>query len=976
MASIAVFHLSGVKVKTGGEHGYEHTCIIAVRNGIVYVGVDDSSKSSGESNITRDEDHLVQFGMIHIKDSSDVWLYAKVDGTLYASARTAGVSAYNYPSANFYSFGCKENTHLYLKSTGNPFAYKNVIDTNDSPEIYMSNGNKGFYFKLANTNSVPWDGGWGYRSVPNSQYEVLVNGQPVSSVKSCILNHYQPLEYYVALSDTSIVPKANDTIVVSGYFKTVVDNQKRAYVFKVHEMVCVFNGTNFVQQPSLYEILSGKLNEMIDMDLYNEEGIRQINAILTQFENEVASAAISYQCYQAYNKAAAAIEEVEFDEAMAEIKLNEAKESAIQTISNYVDINNYYEEQALIVSSYIEEAISKINNATNKKDIEKILDEYKAKIDAIKTIAQFGEEAILNQEEGFEQYLDIYDVASLTDVNMKETEYFNAYHVGSDGQPDNGNLYNEGAESALNTFAHRESNQNGNVIFQFTYRNSTNAGGKYGATLFIRLRGIQYFGYRFCLGMDNGGVEIDRMEGDGALCKNLGTKNFVFSANTTYEVQLVAIDVKNTNDVWLALIVDDEIQLSFITERIGFCTNARISISDSHTAEGTNNQCILGNLHEGTTCSNNFADVGRAKMNMEENSSPSGIYLVMADGDIPFDSGWQIESYPTSSTAITVNGVGVCDTSKVALKKYGATLYYVCLVDMGVSISDGDELVINGCFTTYTSDGGKVGYIIKESVYVFHSGSGWEYVATLDSVKEDAIFELIGYVDLSNYTEENEDKITEIVNKAIEDINACQTIEEVNELLSSVKAEIDAIQTIIDAYRLHAVEAIDAYKLEDYDLYREEQVQEIIAIKAAAKLQIMNVDTESEIDAIVAQLKLDVDAVPTDAELYEEELASAKDDAKKELRSFYSKIDLDSYSEDIINQINSIITEAMENIDNSISIDSLEDIVNNAKNAINELIAPKNDKKGCGGSIIVTSGIVTLISMFGIGMGLLKRKED
>ncbi|MBQ1210296.1 MAG: metallophosphoesterase [Clostridia bacterium] len=74
-------------------------------------------------------------------------------------------------------------------------------------------------------------------------------------------------------------------------------------------------------------------------------------------------------------------------------------------------------------------------------------------------------------------------------------------------------------------------------------------------------------------------------------------------------------------------------------------------------------------------------------------NNQSGIYLTATD-NMPVDSSWGTFIYPANeiSSGVFINGT----RAAVAVKKYGNTAYYLCLVDYGYAPKDGDMVLVSG----------------------------------------------------------------------------------------------------------------------------------------------------------------------------------------------------------------------------------------------------------------------------------------
>ena len=74
-------------------------------------------------------------------------------------------------------------------------------------------------------------------------------------------------------------------------------------------------------------------------------------------------------------------------------------------------------------------------------------------------------------------------------------------------------------------------------------------------------------------------------------------------------------------------------------------------------------------------------------------NNQSGIYLTATD-NMPVDSSWGTFIYPANeiSSGVFINGT----RAAIAVKKYGNTAYYLCLLDYGYVPKDGDMVLVSG----------------------------------------------------------------------------------------------------------------------------------------------------------------------------------------------------------------------------------------------------------------------------------------
>lgn len=132
----------------------------------------------------------------------------------------------------------------------------------------------------------------------------------------------------------------------------------------------------------------------------------------------------------------------------------------------------------------------------------------------------------------------------------------------------------------------------------------------------------------------------------------------------------------------------------------------------------------------------------------------------------------------------------------------------------------------------------------------------------------------------------------------------------------------------------------------------------------------------SQIEGLVSGAIAAIDAVPTKAQ---EALAAAKVSAKAELDAAKAALDLTKYDDAGKAALDKAVADGKVAIDAA----ATQEAVANAKaaavaalNAVPQKADPTPAKKGCGGSIIAASGVVTLVTLLGAGLILAKKRKE
>ena len=215
-----------------------------------------------------------------------------------------------------------------------------------------------------------------------------------------------------------------------------------------------------------------------------------------------------------------------------------------------------------------------------------------------------------------------------------------------------------------------------------------------------------------------------------------------------------------------------------------------------------------------------------------------------------------------------------------------------------------------------------------------------ELTEELEKTKKDAISELENYVDKDDYREKEQEEIDKIIEKAKEEINNANEIDEVNSIKEKAEEELDKLKTDKE-YRSEELEKAkkDAIsELENYvdtDDYREKEQQEIAEIIEIAKEDINKATSTEEVNSIKEAAERELDKLNTDAYLtYLEQLEKAKKDAINELENY---VDKNAYREKEQQEIDKIIENAKEKINKSTSIEEVNSIKEEAERELDAL---------------------------------------
>ncbi|MBQ7949215.1 MAG: hypothetical protein IJ284_05575 [Clostridia bacterium] len=206
-----------------------------------------------------------------------------------------------------------------------------------------------------------------------------------------------------------------------------------------------------------------------------------------------------------------------------------------------------------------------------------------------------------------------------------------------------------------------------------------------------------------------------------------------------------------------------------------------------------------------------------------------------------------------------------------------------------------------------------------------------EEAANLAEAQTNAKALLANYKNAANYRDAEKAEIEAILASAENAIDACESIEAVNAKVAAVKAELDAVKTnaqyeaeeaaALAQAKADAKAELAAYK--NVDDYREFEQAKLASIVENAKMAIDACESIDAVNTKVAEVKVELDALKTNAQYEAEEaaaLAQAKADAKAELAAYKN---VEDYRDVEKTEIVSILATANTEIDACESIDAV-----------------------------------------------------
>ena len=146
----------------------------------------------------------------------------------------------------------------------------------------------------------------------------------------------------------------------------------------------------------------------------------------------------------------------------------------------------------------------------------------------------------------------------------------------------------------------------------------------------------------------------------------------------------------------------------------------------------------------------------------------------------------------------------------------------------------------------------------------------------IKKLREEYNSQLDASVDYNNYREEEQEVIKDLIDTAKEKIGTLETEEDMQAAVKKVQKQITAIKTAdqyaeaeLNAVKAEAKKDLDAYK--NAKDYRDVQQKELSGIITKAKLNISEAASAEEVSKIMEEAKAEIDKLPTDKQLTDEE---------------------------------------------------------------------------------------------------------
>ena len=902
-------------------------------------------------NLQAGSSHIIEFGSIYIRNSNKTFDYIKCDGeygyqeivTPNSDSRTTKVSLY-YPGENIF--------------IGSALDQK---DRDTTLSFNRTNEDKGIYLN-GPVNDIPVDE-WKVKGVPASKNNALLNGQPMyeyGTEAMPLAKHSEEAEdnYYIDFDTFGINFNEGDVVTLSDEYHFYYNN--KAYTLTLNPISFLFSDGEFTPISNIYDYMFDSISNRCDLELYSDENIALINEIVTDAQSSLVLRTNMKRLWDLYLNYLNQLDSIDLDEERAAEILVPARTNAIAELEAYYDASLYDEDQQGLIEYYLDNAKTNINACKSVGGIHQIVVNTKSKIDAVPTKQSVIEAAIMASDVLLNQYLETYDVITTSDLCASGGMMFTS---------DRNTTYSSGDfRDITSRFAASNGNLDGNLIFQFNYTSTNYKSLMYSAQVSIRVRGTLDNCARFDIGTHYQTHSGVRLVVDNVALEDYDA-NFV-QRGTPYRIECGSIDLDGFDRTLLFIKVDGNIVIKKIVDKVSEVQNPLVIIMDSLTT-GSDTATITP-IEEGTTKADHAKLIGSLELDSE--STSDSLIVDMRKNDIA--TGTLL--YPMEDGAFTVNGQQIpYYRPEVSLTKMNATQYSVNF-DHSI-LSNGSVVKLKGVFCSHnTGKALKTAYRLFEASFIYQNGVWSQIQPSLVDAIRDAKEMLNSYVSETNYSEASWLSIQNIINTYVTQLDNASTVDNVKTLLASALGLIDEVSTLLQDYQVEAKALLQAYS--ELHEYREDEQNELAAILAEAYSNINDAEDFDEVDQIVNNAKEDIDSLKTAEERDLEDLEADKRVAKTEVEVYTGLLQMNRYSDENIALIRSLAFTARENIDSANSVEEIETIVSTFKEAIKNVktndgsvfngetyIEPNSgSSNGCGGNIVTTSILLSILSLLGL----------
>ena len=137
-----------------------------------------------------------------------------------------------------------------------------------------------------------------------------------------------------------------------------------------------------------------ELENYLDKENYRENEQKEIDKIIDEAKEKIDNATTIEEINKIKEDTKQELDKVKTDKELTQEELEKAKEEAKNELENYLDKENYRENEQKEIDKIIDDAKEKIDNATTIEEINKIKEDTKQELDKVKTDKDLTQEEL------------------------------------------------------------------------------------------------------------------------------------------------------------------------------------------------------------------------------------------------------------------------------------------------------------------------------------------------------------------------------------------------------------------------------------------------------------------------------------------------------------------------------------------------------------------------------------------------------
>ena len=137
-----------------------------------------------------------------------------------------------------------------------------------------------------------------------------------------------------------------------------------------------------------------ELENYLDKENYRENEQKEIDKIIDDAKEKIDNATTIEEINKIKEDTKQELDKVKTDKELTQEELEKAKEEAKNELENYLDKENYRENEQKEIDKIIDDAKEKIDNATTIEEINKIKEDTKQELDKVKTDKELTQEEL------------------------------------------------------------------------------------------------------------------------------------------------------------------------------------------------------------------------------------------------------------------------------------------------------------------------------------------------------------------------------------------------------------------------------------------------------------------------------------------------------------------------------------------------------------------------------------------------------